>query len=741
MSFMSASLRRIIVPRPCVALAGRLDKGTAMKRVRWYASRLQAMDAREVALRARRGAQARVDAALWRAAPRLWQRRWLPGADWSRCSSRASDDALGFLTPDRVAFASERAAAETPRVLARAEAALERRVSYFGYPEVALDEHADFARDPWSGRRWPDRHGKLLDYRRGDHGDPKWIWELNRCQELPLLCLAWRLTGEARFAEAARDRMLGWIGLARPGRGIAWSNGFEAALRATSFALTFDALRGSGLIDEVSRARVLQALWQHGRWILRDHSFGSSANNHLIGEAGGLAVIGLLAPELPESGAWVDRGLGWLELEASRQILPDGGGAEQAFAYHLFVCDLLMLVSALLLTGGVEPPEQISAALRRSASALGLQVQPGEPEPAYGDSDDGRAFLFDVEEVRSARAVASSLACATGSPQAAGLAGRPDFTSLLLFGPDGERRFAGAGPAIAQPDGVLPDLGLVVLRRHGTRTTFDTGPLGYLRIAAHGHADSLALSYSDGAQELVIDPGTGTYFGDRALRHSFRSTAAHATVAVDGLDQAVYGGPFLWLKHPRTRLTHLDLESGVVVGEVAARSRSRDPVRHRRAVVALSTGALLVYDRLDARLPHRYAQTWPLHPSLVVRERAPSLFEGLVGGSTRVLAAFAPHNARIHQFRGEDGMTEGWWSRRLERIESTVVLRAEQESAGRTEFLALLVPTRGADTRDPGLSVSQPGTTTVATFVLDGASRVTFDLDGAEPVVLEGVKS
>jgi hypothetical protein len=282
---------------------------------------------------------------------------------------------------------------------------------------------------------------------------------------------------------------------------------------------------------------------------------------------------------------------------------------------------------------------------------------------------------------------------------------------------------------------VLPDLGLAVLRRHGTRTTFDIGPLGYLRIAAHGHADSLAISYSHEGLELVTDPGTGTYFGDPALRHAFRSTAAHATVTVDGLDQAVYGGPFLWLKHPGSRVTHLDLDSGIVVGEVDAWSRLRDPVRHRRAVVVLSTGALLVYDRLDARLPHRYAQTWPLHPSFAVCERTPSLFEGLVGGDTRLLVAFAPHGARVQRVRGEDGMTDGWWSRRLERIEPAVVLRAEQESSGQTEFVALLVPTRGTDTPDPGLTLTRAGTTSVATFVLDAAREVSFDLDAVEPVV------
>jgi hypothetical protein len=696
------------------------------------------MDAREVSLRARRTLEYRADAALWNLAPGLWNSTWEPDRDRIRTAGALEEVPLGFITAERVAQAVEAAPETVPRLLVRAEAAFQLRARYFGYPEVRLDSQPDYERDPFSGLRWPDAHAKLLNYRRAGYGDPKWIWELNRCQDLPLLCLAWQLSGEARFGEAARDRMLAWLRRSRPGRGIAWSNGFEAALRGTSFALTLDALRGSGLLGGDETELVLRGLWQHARWILRDRSFGSSANNHLIGEAAGLAVLGLLSPELRDSERWTAAGLRWLEDEADRQILPDGAGAEQAFAYHLFVCDLFLLVAALLQARGAELPPRVEAALRRSGDALALQVRAGEPDPAYGDSDDGRAFVFDAEETSTAPAVAASLACAVGHRGAAKLAGRPDLPAILLFGSAGAERFDAAGDAPPE-NGLLPDAGLVVLRRNGTRTFFDAGPLGYLRIAAHGHADGLAVSYSDGRRELVGDPGTGTYFGDPARRHVFRSTAAHATVEVDGLDQAVYGGPFLWLQHPRARLQFVDLDAGLAVGEIDAWSRLPDPVRHRRALFALPDGSLLVYDRLDARLSHRYAQTWPLHPSLELRERAPSLLEAFVCGRSSLLVALAPPQAPIRTIRGKDGMSEGWWSRRLEQIEPATTVRVQQEQAGRTEFAALLVPSRGAGRGDPLLRLERQEAATDASFTLEETAwRVRFDLDDREtPVSVE----
>jgi Heparinase II/III-like protein/Heparinase II/III N-terminus len=705
--------------------------------MQWYAMRVQAMDAAELLLRARRTVEARGDAAIWTVAPAFWRRRWEPDPGRIRGSVEIWDAPLGFLTKDRVLLAAKMAP-ESFGLLDRAQAALEGRVRFFGYPEVRLGEPFDPSFDPVAGARWPDVHGKLLDYRRGGAGDPKWIWERNRCQELPLLCLAWHLTAEARFAETASKRTLAWITSSMPGRGIAWSNGFEAGLRGISFALTFDALRGSGLFSAAEITIVLRGLWQHAHWILRDHSFGSSANNHLIGEAAGLVVIGLLAPELKESGAWVAHGLEWLETEADRQVLPDGGGAEQAFAYHLFVCDLLLLVSSLCRCRGRKTPAGIDAALRRSGQALALQVRHGEPEPAYGDSDDGRAFLLDAEETRTAVGVAASLACAVGDGALAHLAGRPDLPALLLFGEEGAARFAATPPTDAPASGWLSDTGLVVIRRNGVRTTFDTGPLGYLQIAAHGHADALGVTFSDGSRELISDPGTGTYFGDSSLRHTFRSTLAHATVAVDGGDQALYGGPFLWLRHSRSELLQVDLDAGVAVGEVDAWSRLDDPVRHRRAVVVLPCGALLVYDRLDARLTHRYAQTWPLHPSLEPRERTPGLVDASLDGRPCMVAAFAPPAARVWLLESRDGMSGAWWSRRLERTEPASVVRVEQERAGKTEFAALFVSTRGAELDDPGLRMTDEAGATVVTFALDRPHTVRFDLDSTDESVSAG---
>ena len=55
----------------------------------------------------------------------------------------------------------------------------------------------------------------------------------------------------------------------------------------------------------------------------------------------------------------------------------------------------------------------------------------------------------------------------------------------------------------------------------------NAGPTGYGSLAAHGHCDALHLSIWDGMQALVIDPGTGSYYGMKERRAELSAWEAH----------------------------------------------------------------------------------------------------------------------------------------------------------------------------------------------------------------------
>src|SRR5207245_173758 len=103
-----------------------------------------------------------------------------------------------------------------------------------------------------------------------------------------------------------------------------------------------------------------------------------------------------------------------------------------------------------------------------------------------------------------------------------------------------------ATPRLAFPAGGYYVLGSDLDQPAEVRVIADCGPLGYLSIAAHGHADALSFTLSIAGDEVLIDPGTYAYHTHSGWRAHFRGTAAHNTVRIDGVDQSVPAGNFLW---------------------------------------------------------------------------------------------------------------------------------------------------------------------------------------------------
>ena len=81
----------------------------------------------------------------------------------------------------------------------------------------------------------------------------------------------------------------------------------------------------------------------------------------------------------------------------------------------------------------------------------------------------------------------------------------------------------------------------------------DGGPHGYLSIAAHAHADALSVEVRYAGIDILADPGTYCYHGEREWRSYFRSTIAHNTAELDGRSQSSERGPFMWARHAQAR--------------------------------------------------------------------------------------------------------------------------------------------------------------------------------------------
>ncbi len=217
----------------------------------------------------------------------------------------------------------------------------------------------------------------------------------------------------------------------------------------------------------------------------------------------------------------------------------------------------------------------------------------------------------------------------------------------------------------------------------------DSGPHGFLSIAAHAHADALAIEVRHGGTEVLADPGTYCYHGEPGWRSYFRSTLAHNTIEVNGQNQSTSGGPFLWTRHARSELLELETAAdGEVTGWSAEHDgyRSLDPpLLHRRSVrLASEPRRLEIVDRLETTGGHAFRVAFHLGPEIEARmtEHAVEL-AWASGASTRAATLFLPDGLSWSLSRGASDPVLGWYSPRFGKKQPTWAVIGEG-TCGRT---------------------------------------------------------
>ncbi|MBD8066761.1 alginate lyase family protein [Devosia sp. PTR5] len=390
--------------------------------------------------------------------------------------------------------------------------------------------------DPVTGRSWPgaDRYAFDIDFRHdGSRGDIKYVWEINRLQMLPALAAHALVAGDRRSLEAIEALVASWHRTNPPFGGVGWASGIEVAVRAISLLLTIE-LVGARLSRPAVEA-IGQVLAASAFWLPRFPSLHSSANNHYVAELVGEV---LLAQALGTDGRAARIAL---LAQVDRQILPDGAPAEQSPTYGAFTAELALLAAEAARQTG----HPFSAPAERRLSAFAGFIDWIGPAGRFGDDDEGRAISVGAE-TDYAGSVASAIAGVFGQ---ATVDPRSDFRGLV-FGsrpdaktpPTGLRAFDNGGLSVWR--GTFAGRAAVLL--------FDHGPLGYLSIAAHGHADALSVTLDIDGRAILVDPGTYLYGSGGAWRNWFRSTPAHNTLHIGGQSQSTMSGAFNWAHKART---------------------------------------------------------------------------------------------------------------------------------------------------------------------------------------------
>lgn len=270
-----------------------------------------------------------------------------------------------------------------------------------------------------------------------------------------------------------------------------------------------------------------------------------------------------------------------LREELMEQILPDGAHFELSPMYHQIILDRLLDCVNLLLNNGGDPLLQLL--IDKSSAMLGWL----------------RQITFRAGSIPLLNDAAEGIA--------------PVSAELFEYA----RRLD-----LAERTVPLKDSGYRKVSGNRFEMVMDVGNIGPDYIPGHAHSDTLSfVLYVDGVP-LIVDTGTSTYeTNERRLLE--RQTAAHNTVAIDGLQQSEVWGSF--------RVAQRAYVSDLVelAGSISAAHTGYDRigVRHRREF-AWDEKAITITDTVESARAHDNLAYLHFHSDVLVSYEDGAIYAG-----------------------------------------------------------------------------------------------------------------
>lgn len=297
--------------------------------------------------------------------------------------------------------------------------------------------------------------------------------------------------------EEARQAAADWIARhpCTPAN-VGWQP-YPASLRIMNWiGVFFGRFRDATEADVEWRALLCPSLWRQCEWLSRNletHLLG----NHYLENGAALALAGSVFAG-PHADRWLRLGSGIVAQQMAEQVLPDGMQFERSPMYHLRATWLAMTLAEC---GRGEARRAAAERLPQMAAALKLLTH----------GDGGIALLND--------------------------------SALDVYhNPSDILQACGDSGPVPGP-WQLPQAGYYGYRDKRISLVIDAAPIGPDYIPGHAHADIFTFEMCVSGFRAIVDAGIASY-APGAARDWCRSTAAHNTLEIEGVDQCEMWGAF-----------------------------------------------------------------------------------------------------------------------------------------------------------------------------------------------------
>lgn len=543
----------------------------------------------------------------------------------------------------------------------------------------------------------PDKNKPVLTdagdilWNRSPISSPEWLWRLHRHQWWPVLGLAYRQTGDERYARAFVDQMLSWIKnnpmlSQKNEKSFAWRL-MECGMRMhVSWIPSFGLFFTSPVFDQAAKITMLRSIYDHAQFL----SYFKTRQNHLLRECNGLAAVSVYFPEFKQSKRWLQIALTRLNAELKKQINPDGFHFELSTGYQWVVIDEFEKTQELLNINNLSlSTENLRTRLEKMYNVLAYMVR---PDGTFPEVNDG--FIR----------WSSDRLAKTGKRF-----NRDDFAYI---GTNGKQGAFPQNTSIA-----FENAGYYVMRSDWSQNAkyllFDSGPCnGY-----HAHEDKLSIEVFAFGTPFIVDSGSYTYENTDPFRAYFVGSQSHNTLMVDGCSQIrrwrrdglkakkSSRNHAIWIHKP-----NFDYAAGIYedgYGQFALEKPKHAgiiaDVTHTRHILFVKPDYWLVVDELQATSLHNYQLLFHGHPEseVWIEAEKTAIIKSRRNNSCLYLIPAETENIQVELKTGCETPIQGWYSvdHHFKRPSTAVIY--EIKNTRSTIMTTLIYPHQASPSKEP----------------------------------------
>lgn len=432
------------------------------------------------------------------------------------------------------------------RILDRANHALNHEFNCLGSGWISnqdLDWHSDLIRHfTWPVGLFYTNYSRKTPM---EGADIKFPWELSRCHHLLWLGEAYLLTKDKRYAQEVVNQIIHWISHNPLMYSINWTCAMDVAIRAINWIFALNMIRNADVLTETSIKFINDSLFEHGFFVEHNLEKGIPfSNNHYGADLCGLVFLGQLFSDTKDGKRWLKWAKPELYMEIRNVILPSGVHYEKSISYHRLMIELLFYPLYLLEQSGHSIPSDLWARLKKMFEIVYWYTKDDGMAPQFADSDNGRLLPFDAEDDFRDHRFFLALAHRLFPDDTRFQTHKRDFfiglDFLTLKGihttPNEIKKEQNAICLNDAGWAIVRDAGFFLMTTATTECKYSDSTSSCWRNI-HIHADMLSFEWQLDGMDVLVDPGTFAYTGDKFARNLFRGTAKHNTLTIDDKNQ------------------------------------------------------------------------------------------------------------------------------------------------------------------------------------------------------------